>query len=112
MCFKIARRLVAGAMVTLAMLVAAPPPSLADDAIVRIDNFAFTPDVLTVKAGTHVVFVNQDDIPHTVVADRAEFRSKALDTDDRFEFTFVKEGEFSYFCGLHPHMRGRIVVTP
>lgn len=43
----------------------------AEDAIVKIENFAFTPDVLTVKVGTQVVFVNEDDIPHSVVESSA-----------------------------------------
>jgi plastocyanin len=79
---------------------------------VSIDNFAFTPATLTVKAGTNVTFVNHDDIPHSVVGGDGTFRSKALDTDDRFAFTFTTPGEFGYFCGLHPHMIGKIVVVP
>ena len=105
------RRLVAAAAVTLAGLALAPT-ARADDATVTIDNFAFTPETLTVKPGTTVVFVNRDDIPHLVVADHREFRSKALDSDDKFEFTFDRVGDFPYFCGLHPHMKGKIIVAP
>jgi plastocyanin len=111
----IASRLVGG-VIALALVLSSLPARAGDapakDAMVTIDNFAFTPEVLTVKAGTKVVFVNHDDIPHTVMADHKEFRSKALDTDDRFEFTFATPGDVPYFCGLHPHMKGRIVVTP
>jgi plastocyanin len=84
----------------------------ADDPIVGIDNFAFTPDVLNVKTGASVTFVNHDDIPHLVVAVDGEYRSKALDTNDKYSITFDKPGEYAYFCGLHPHMKGKIVVTP
>jgi plastocyanin len=88
------------------------PWALADEAKVGIDNFAFTPAVLTVKPGTTVVFENHDDIPHLVVDVDGKFRSKALDTNDRYSVTFDKPGEIAYFCGLHPHMKGKIIVTP
>jgi plastocyanin len=79
---------------------------------VRIDNFTFGPTVLTVMVGTTVTWVNQDDIPHTIVANDKAFKSKVLDTDERFSFTFTKPGEFGYFCSLHPHMVGKVVVKP
>ena len=87
-------------------------PARAEDMAVNIDNFAFTPKELTVKAGTTIVFHNRDDIPHSVVGSKGEFHSKALDTDDSFSFTFTKAGTYDYSCGLHPKMQGRIVVTP
>jgi plastocyanin len=87
-------------------------PVCAADMEVNIDNFAFTPKELTVKAGTAIVFRNRDDIPHSVVGSKGEFHSKALDTDDSFSFTFAKAGSYAYSCGLHPKMQGRIVVTP
>ena len=87
-------------------------PVCAADMEVNIDNFAFTPKELTVKAGTAIVFRNRDDIPHSVVGSKGEFHSKALDTDDSFSFTFTKAGTYDYTCGLHPKMQGRIVVTP
>ena len=77
---------------------------------VTIDNFTFGPPELTVAVGTTVKWVNHDDIPHTVVEKNKAFRSKALDTDDAFSFTFASAGTFDYFCGLHPHMVGKIVV--
>lgn len=77
---------------------------------VRIDNFVFGPDVLTVSVGTTVTWVNQDDIPHTVVANDKSFKSRVLDTDERFSFTFTKAGEYGYFCSLHPHMVGKVIV--
>lgn len=77
---------------------------------ITIDNFTFTPPELTVAVGTTVKWVNHDDIPHSVVDGNKAFRSKALDTDDAYSFTFASAGTFSYFCGLHPHMQGKIVV--
>ena len=91
---------------------AIPAPAFAEGAQVTIDNFAFTPDVIEVKAGTSVTFVNHDDIPHSIVATNGSFHSKALDTDQSFTFTPDKVGEFAYFCGLHPHMKAKIVVVP
>jgi plastocyanin len=87
-------------------------PAVAADTEVSIDNFAFTPKELAVKAGTRIVFRNRDDIPHLVVGAKGEFRSEALDTGDSFSFTFANAGTYSYFCGLHPKMQGKIVVTP
>ncbi len=84
--------------------------AFAADATVKIDNFTFNPPTLTIKAGTTVTFTNNDDIPHTVVANDKSFRSKALDTDDSYTFTFTTPGSFAYFCSLHPHMTGTIVV--
>jgi plastocyanin len=83
----------------------------ADATAVKIDNFAFTPASLTVKPGTKVTFVNHDDIPHSIVCVALKMRSKALDTDQSFEFTFATAGDFDYFCGLHPHMKGKIIVA-
>jgi amicyanin len=80
------------------------------NAAVKIDNFTFTAKTLTVKAGTAVTWTNQDDIPHTVTSTTQQFRSKALDTDDKFSFTFSTPGTYDYFCSLHPHMTGTIVV--
>ena len=84
----------------------------ADEVTVGIDNFAFTPAEVAVKAGTRVVFVNRDDIPHNVVAQTIKLHSKALDTDDSFSYVFDKPGDVIYFCGLHPMMKGKITVTP
>ncbi|MGD0024961.1 MAG: cupredoxin family copper-binding protein [Xanthobacteraceae bacterium] len=78
---------------------------------VSIDNFTFNPQKLTVKAGTTVTWTNKDDIPHGIAsANNAFTRSKALDTDDSFSFTFTAPGTYEYFCYIHPHMTGTIVV--
>jgi plastocyanin len=76
---------------------------------VTIDNFTFNPQQVTIEAGSKVTWTNHDDIPHTV-ADPPAFRSKALDTDQSFSFTFAAPGTYRYFCSLHPHMTGTIVV--
>ena len=81
----------------------------ADDTSVTIDNFTFSPAELTVKVGTTVTWTNHDDIPHTVVS-AGKFRSKTLDTDNSFTFTFTAAGDYKYFCSLHPHMTGTIKV--
>ena len=77
---------------------------------VTIDNFTFTPPQLTIAVGTTVKWLNHDDIPHTVIDKGKAFRSKALDTDDSYSFTFASAGTYDYFCGLHPHMQGKIIV--
>ena len=84
----------------------------ADPATVTIDNFAFSPPVLTVAPGTRVTWTNKDEEPHTVMsADAGQtFKSPALDTDDKFAFTFDRPGTYKYFCSIHPHMSGTIVV--
>lgn len=80
-------------------------------AAVSIDNFTFKPATLTVKAGTTITWTNRDDIPHGIASANNVFtRSKALDTDDSFSFTFTTPGTYQYFCYLHPHMTGTIVV--
>ena len=77
---------------------------------VKIDNFSFSPTVLDIKAGTKVTWTNADDIPHTVVSNDQVFKSKALDTDEKFSFTFDKPGTYPYFCSLHPKMTAKVVV--
>ena len=77
---------------------------------VKIDNFSFIPQEVTVAAGTRITWTNRDDIPHTVVSSADAFKSKALDTDDKFSFTFEKAGTYEYFCSIHPKMTGKVVV--
>lgn len=78
---------------------------------VSIDNFTFTPPTLTVKTGTTVIWTNKDDIPHGIASANDAFKkSKALDTDDSFSFTFTTPGTYQYFCYIHPHMTGTIMV--
>jgi plastocyanin len=77
---------------------------------VKIDNFSFGPATLTVPVGTTVTWTNRDDIPHTVVSTDGVFKSKVLDTDEKFSFTFSKAGTYPYFCSIHPKMTGKVVV--
>ena len=76
---------------------------------VKIDNFSFGPDV-TIAPGTTVTWTNHDDVPHVVASDSNIFKSRALDTDDRFSFTFTKPGTYVYYCTVHPRMTARVVV--
>jgi plastocyanin len=80
------------------------------DAEVEIDHFAFFPQRITVMAGTTVTWINEDDAPHTVASSSKLFKSKALDTRDKYSFTFTAPGTYAYFCSLHPHMTGAVVV--
>ena len=100
---------VVGAMLAFGA-VAAQDATKKDANEITIDNFTFTPKELTVAVGTTVKWVNHDDIPHTIVEKKTTFRSKALDTDDSYSFTFTSPGTFDYFCGLHPHMVGQVIV--
>jgi len=82
----------------------------ASEVAVKIDNFSFSPATVTVPAGTTVRWTNHDDIPHTVVSEDKTFKSKVLDTDEQFTYTFTKPGTYSYFCSIHPRMTGKVVV--
>jgi plastocyanin len=95
------------AVATSATMTSAAAPVAA---AVEIANFTFKAPVLTVKPGTTVTWTNGDDIPHTVVSKDGLFKSKVLDTGEKFSFTFTKPGQFGYFCSIHPHMTGTIVV--
>ena len=92
----------------LAIAAHAQAKSVAAD--VKIDNFSFGPQELKVPVGTTVIWTNRDDIPHTVVSTDGAFKSKVLDTDEKFSFTFTKPGTYPYFCSIHPKMTGRVIV--
>jgi plastocyanin len=91
-------------------LAATPDDKSASEVAVKIDNFSFSPATITVPAGTSIRWTNRDDIPHTVVSDDKTFKSKPLDTDEQFTYTFTKPGTYNYFCSIHPKMTGKIVV--
>jgi amicyanin len=100
---------------TATMLAAVVLPGWADNAVqptaVSIDNFTFGPKTLTVKAGTTVTWTNKDDIPHGIASSNNAFtKSRALDTDDTYSFTFATPGTYQYFCYIHPFMVGTVVV--
>ena len=105
------------AIIALALIATTIVPyrhaSAADSApvAIKIDNFSFTPQTITVPVGTEVTWTNQDDIPHTVVSDdKTTFKSPALDTDEKFSFKFENKGTYNYFCSIHPKMTAKIVV--
>ncbi len=97
--------LICAACVAPVIFAAAPPASS-----VEITKFAFTPKEITVAPGAKIVWTNHDETPHTVTSADKTFTSKALDTDDRYEYTFTNEGDFSYYCTVHPFMTGIVHV--
>jgi plastocyanin len=104
------------AMIAMLLLFAGSPsvkandqPSTANVAI-KIDNFIFGPQAITVPVGTTVTWTNSDDIPHTAVSTDGVFKSKVMDTDEKFSYTFAKAGTYSYYCSVHPKMTGQVVV--
>jgi plastocyanin len=106
--FRVAAALAVAVFVVAATLPAAS--ARAAETEVKIDNFAFAPQRIVVKAGTTVTWTNADDAPHTVASSTKVFKSGALDTEDKFSFTFATPGTYEYFCSLHPHMTGVVVV--
>jgi plastocyanin len=103
-------------MIAMLLLLAGSPNVRANDhssaanAAVKIDNFVFGPQTLTVPVGTTVTWTNSDDIPHTSVSTEGVFKSKVLDTDEKFSYTFTKAGTYPYYCTIHPKMTGKVVV--
>ena len=92
---------------------ARPVPSPEDQpakVAVSIDNFSFAPNTVTVAAGTTVVWTNQDDVPHNATSNDKAFKSPALDTGEKWEYTFKTAGTFNYYCTIHPKMTGTVVV--
>lgn len=94
----------------LASLIAPLAAYSGDSVQLRIDNFKFGPDRLTVARGTKVTWINEDDIPHSIVLMELGVRSEVIDTDRSFTYQFDKSGAFSYICGLHPFMHGQVLV--
>jgi plastocyanin len=83
---------------------------LANAAGIKIDNFVFGPQTITVPVGATVTWTNSDDIPHTAVSTDGVFKSKVLDTDEKFSYTFTKPGTYAYYCTIHPKMTGTVIV--
>jgi len=77
---------------------------------IKIDTFVFGPQAITVPVGATVTWTNSDDIPHTAVSTDGVFKSKVMDTDEKFSYTFNKAGTYSYYCSVHPKMTGQVVV--
>jgi plastocyanin len=107
---------IASMIVALVLLLAGSPIVTAADqpspanAAVNIDNFVFGPQTITVPVGATVTWTNKDDIPHTSVSTEGVFKSKVLDTDEKFSYTFTKAGTYPYYCTIHPKMTGKVVV--
>ncbi|HLX83565.1 MAG TPA: cupredoxin family copper-binding protein [Terriglobales bacterium] len=102
-------------LIAALVLLAGSPSVRASDqaaasAAVKIDNFVFGPQTITVPVGTTVTWTNSDDIPHTSVSTDGVFKSKVLDTDEKFSYTFTKPGTYPYYCTIHPKMTGKVVV--
>ena len=103
-------------MIAVLLLLAGLPSVMANDqssaanAEVKIDNFSFGPQTVTVPIGGTVTWTNRDDIPHTVVSTDGVFKSKVRDTDEKFSYTFAKTGTYPYYCSVHPKMTGKVVV--
>ena len=103
-------------LIAMLLLFAGSPSVKANDlpsaanATVKIDNFVFGPQTITVPVGTTVTWTNSDDSPHTAVSTDGVFKSKVMDTDEKFSYTFSKAGTYSYFCSVHPKMTGQVVV--
>ncbi len=108
--------LAAPVMIAMLLLFAGSPSVTANDqpsaasAEVTIDNFVFGPQTITVPVGATVTWTNKDDIPHTSVSTDGVFKSKVLDTDEKFSHTFDKAGTYPYYCTIHPKMTGKVVV--
>lgn len=84
------------------------PSKTNESASVNIQNFAFSPDALTIKLGTTITWINNDSAPHQIKS--ATFNSDPLSQGNSFSFTFKNAGTFNYICSIHPSMTGTIVV--
>ena len=77
---------------------------------IHVDNFSFGPETLTVPVNSTVTWINKDDVPHVIASDAGLFKSKALDTDEKYSYTFTKAGTYNYYCSVHPKMVGKVIV--
>src|SRR5579863_2032948 len=107
--------LVAPVMIAMLLLAGSPKVTANDQssaapAAIKIDNFSFGPQTITVPVGATVTWTNSDDIPHTAVSTDGVFKSKVLDTDEKFSYKFDKAGIYPYYCTIHPKMTGTVVV--
>jgi plastocyanin len=103
-------------MIAMLLLFVGSPRVTANDqpsaanAELKIDNFSFAPQTVTIPVGATVTWTNRDDIPHTVVSTDGVFKSKVRDTEEKFSYTFTKAGTYPYYCSVHPKMTGKVVV--
>jgi plastocyanin len=103
---------VAAPTVSATSTLATPTTAPDESGRIIIDNFSFKPATLTIPVGATVTWVNQDDVPHTATANAKPraFDSGSLDTDQQFSFVFKTPGSYPYFCAVHPHMTGLVIV--
>jgi len=94
----------------LALAGTASPARAIETVTIEISNYSFSPSEVTIAPGTEVIWVNHDEMVHTIISTDHLFGSKAMDTDDQYSFTFDKEGDYGYVCSLHPYMAGMIKV--
>ncbi len=107
----LARRLLLRRALGVGIVMAIGGRAEAVDAEIIVDNFTFSPVPLMVKTGATVMWVNHDDIPHSIVCPALKMKSHPMDTDETFAYRFEQEGTYDYICGLHPHMHGQVVVA-
>lgn len=82
-----------------------------DTVLVRIRDFAFAQTAFEIVAGTTVVWINEDEVQHTVTADdTTSFDSGGLSRGQRWSIRFDRPGTYAFRCAPHPFMRGRVVV--
>ena len=89
-----------------------PVSSQTADVTVKIRNFKFEPENLAIAVGKTVQFINVDEEPHTATSTDGAFNSKALDTNQIWNYTATKPGTYPYICSVHPFMKGTLTITP
>jgi len=78
---------------------------------IAIRDFSFEPDSITIKAGTKVIWTNEDSVLHTVTSEDGIFDSGTLSKGETFSYIFEEAGIYKYTCSIHPSMKGEIIVT-
>ena len=77
---------------------------------VSIANNAFQPSTLTIELGTTVTWTNNQSTAHNVIF--ADFSSPLMEEGETYSLKFDKAGTYTYKCGIHPSMTGKIIVKP
>lgn len=95
---------------TDAMSSSTPAPASSPVAV-KIANFAFSPQTVTVTAGTVVKWTNTDSVAHTATASDNSFDSGNLNQNQSWSYTFTKPGKYAYVCTYHSNMTGTVIVT-
>ena len=87
-----------------------PVTSTSSQNPVAVQNYAFSPSMLTIQKGANVTWKNDDSVQHSIVSDSPAFSSPLLNTGDTYTYQFNNSGSFPYHCSIHPYMKGTIVV--